>query len=147
MKKSVLLGVILVLLMFSSTLVYFLSPFFQPSLPEDNIVEYELSLNQKNMVLRQGRVLMEFFYGNCENCTEKISFLESIADQYKDKTFLEKIFVNETTPKLHLIGFNVTSNGIYLQERLLQGEEIVYENVMNNLCDIMIYPPVECARV
>ncbi|MEM5772762.1 MAG: hypothetical protein QXL86_00855 [Candidatus Aenigmatarchaeota archaeon] len=149
MKKSALIGVILVLLMLSSTLIYFISSLLiQPTLPTGNIVEYELDVQQKNLALRQGKVLMEFFYGkNCNDCQEKISVLESIANDYPDKVFLEKILVNESLPKLHFIGFNITENRIYLQEKILEGENITEENVMEVLCEIMLYPPVECAKV
>lgn len=135
--------------MLSSTFIYFISSFlFQPTLPEGNIVDYELDIQQKNLVLKQGRVLMEFFYNkNCTECEEKISFLESFANEYKDKTFLEKISVIEGKPKLHFIGFNVSENRIYLQERFLEEENITEENTKKVLCEIMLYPPVECVGV
>ncbi|MEM5878920.1 MAG: hypothetical protein QXU74_00280 [Candidatus Aenigmatarchaeota archaeon] len=149
MKKSSLLGIFLALLMLSSTLIYFISSLIsRPTLPEGNIVNYELDVQQKNLVLRQGRVLLEFLYGqDCQDCQEKISLLEDFANQYSDKVFLEKILVNESFPKLHFIGFNITENRIYLQEKELEGENITEENVMDVLCEIMLYPPVECAKV
>ena len=149
MKKSALLGIVLTLLMISSTLIYFISSLLpRPGLPTGNIVEYELSVEQKNLALRQGKVLMEFFYGkDCPDCQEKIYMLESIANDYTKEVFLEKILVNESLPKLHFIGFNITENRVYLQERDLEGENITQENVMNVLCEIMLYPPVECAKV
>jgi hypothetical protein len=149
MKRSNLIGIFLLLLMVSSTLIYFISSIiFQPTLPEGNIVDYELDLQQKNLVLRKGRVLMEFFYGdNCQDCQEKIYFLEDFAKQYQDKVFLEKIKTNESMPKLHFIGFNITENKVYLQEKLLEGENIKEENVKNVFCEIALYPPVECAGI
>ncbi|MEM5766305.1 MAG: hypothetical protein QW423_01565 [Candidatus Aenigmatarchaeota archaeon] len=149
MKRSSLLGAVLILLMLSSTFIYYISSLiFQPKLPEGNIIDYELDLNQKNLVLRQGMTLVEFFYGkNCTYCQEKISFLESIVNNYKDKVFLEKILVNGSESKLHFIGFNITENRIYLQEKFLEGDNITEENVMGILCEIMIYPPIECAGV
>ena len=149
MKKSSLIGIFLLLLMVSSTLIYFISSiFFQPTLPESNIVDYELDVQQKNLVLRQGKVLMEFLYSkDCQDCQEKINFLEDFAKQYQDKVFLEKIMLNESVPKLHFIGFNVTENRIYLQEKLLEGENIKEENVKEVFCEVALYPPVECAGV
>jgi thiol-disulfide isomerase/thioredoxin len=135
--------------MVSSTLIYFISSIFlQPTLPESNIVDYELDVQQKNLVLRQGKVLMEFLYSkDCQNCQEKINFLEDFAKQYQDKVFLEKIMLNESVPKLHFIGFNVTENRIYLQEKLLEDENIKEENVKEVFCEVALYPPVECAGV
>ncbi|MEM5836293.1 MAG: hypothetical protein QXR09_02045 [Candidatus Aenigmatarchaeota archaeon] len=149
MKKSVLLGWMLILLVLSSTLIYLISSLLiQPSLPTGNIVEYELDIQQKNLALRQGRVLMEFFYGrNCKDCQEKISILESIANKYPDKVFLEKVLLDETPTRLHLIGFNITENVIYLQEKDLEEENVTEENIMNLLCEIMLYPPVECVKI
>jgi len=149
MKKSSLIGIFLLLLMVSSTLIYFISSIFlQSTLPESNIVDYELDVQQKNLVLRQGKVLMEFLYSkDCQDCQEKINFLEDFAKQYQDKVFLEKIMLNESVPKLHFIGFNVTENRIYLQEKLLEGENIKEENVKEVFCEVALYPPVECAGV
>jgi hypothetical protein len=149
MKRSSLIGIFFLLLMVSSSLIYFLSSvFFHPTLPEGNIVNYELDVQQKNLVLRKGMVLMEFFYGKeCQDCQEKIYFLEDFANQYKDKVFLEKIMMNESVPKLHFIGFNITENKVYLQERLLEGENIKEENVKDVFCELVLYPPVECAGI
>jgi len=151
-NKSLLIGLILVLLMLSSTLIYFIQPIlqaiFQPSLPEGNVVDFELDVSQKNLVLRQGKVLLEFFYGKaCLDCQEKISFLDFLANQYKNQTFLEKINVNESIPRLNIIGFNVTQDKVYLDERYLVGNNITEGNVKDTLCDVMILPPLECAKI
>lgn len=149
MERSALLGIVLLLLMVSSSFIYFFSSvIFQPTLPEGNIVDYELNIQQKNLVLRQGRVLMGFFHGNgCEDCQEKISFLEDFANEYKDQLFLQKISINESVPKLHFIGFNITEDMVYLQEKLLEGGNITKENVIDVLCEIMLRPPLECAGI
>ena len=149
MKKSSLVGIFLILIMVSSTLLYFFSSLlFQPTLPEGNIVDYELNVQQKNLVLRGGKVLMEFFYGKeCQDCQEKIYFLENFARQYRDKVFLEKIMTNESMTRLHFIGFNITENVVYLQERFLEGEDIKEENVFNIFCELVLYPPIECAGI
>lgn len=149
MKKSMLIGLFLMAIMLSSTLIYFLSSLVsQPKLPEGNVVDYELNVEQKNLALRQGRVLMEFFYGkDCGNCQEKISLLDFLASQYKDKTFLEKILTNRSVPVLNIIGFNITENKVYLDERNLEGENITEKKVMDILCEVMIIPPVECAKI
>jgi thiol-disulfide isomerase/thioredoxin len=148
-NKSILIGLALVLLMVSPTFINFLSSIiFQPSLPKENVVNYELDVQQKNLALRQGKVLMEFFYGSsCSDCRDKISFLEYFANQYKDKTFLEKILVNESTQKLNIIGFNITENKIYLDERYLEGKNITEENVKEILCEVTIVPPVDCVKI
>lgn len=149
MKKSSLIGIFLLLLMVSSSLIYFISSIIsRPTLPEGNVVDYELDAQQKNLVLRQGKVLMEFFYGkNCQDCQEKIYFLEDFAKEYSDKTFLEKILVNESIPKLHFIGFNITENRVYLEEKLLEGENVTEKNVKDIFCEVALYPPVECAGI
>jgi len=148
-KKSALVGLVLILLMVSSTIYYFLfSIVSQPTLPEGNVVDYELSLEQKNLVLRQGKVLMEFFYGSsCQNCQEKRSFLEFIANEYKDKVFLEKISLNYSTPELGIVGFNMSENKIYLDARRLAGANFTEANVRAILCNVTIYPPLECVNI
>jgi len=148
-KKSVIIVLVLILIMIGSTFVNLLYSFFsQPKLPEVNDIDYELTDQEKNLVLRQGKVLLEFFYGSsCKGCQNKISFLDFLANQYKDKSFLEKILVNESTPKLNILGFNITQDKIYLDERYLEGENITEQNVKDILCEVMIVPPVECAKV
>jgi len=148
-NKSVLIGLVLVLIIVSPSLINFLSSIiFQPKLPEGNVVDYELNVEQKNLALRQGRVLLEFFYGKaCSGCQEKISFLEFLASQYKSNTFLEKISVDENATRLNIIGFNITENKVYLDERYLEERNITEGNVMNILCEVMLVPPVECAKI
>jgi thiol-disulfide isomerase/thioredoxin len=148
-KKSAFIGIALLLLMISTTLYYFLfSIVSQPSLPAGNIVNYELSLEQKNLVLRQGKVLMEFFYGSdCQDCQEKKSLLEFIANQYKDKVFLEEISLNYSMPELGIIGFNVSENKVYLDTRGLAGANLTEENVRAILCNVTLYPPLECVNI
>jgi len=148
-KKSAIIVLVLILVMVGSTFANLLySMFSQPKLPEGNDIDYELTGQEKNLVLRQGKVLLEFFYGsNCGNCQDKISFLDFLANQYKDKSFLEKILINESTPKLNIIGFNVTQDNIYLDERYLEGENITEQRVKDVLCEVFIVPPVECAKV
>lgn len=135
--------------MVSSSFYYFIASFFfQPKLPQANIVDYELDISQKNLVLRQGMVLLEFLYNSsCQDCEEKTELLESLASQYKDKIFLEKIKIEQNNTKLHFIGFNLTENRIFLREEWLEESEIEEDKVFKLLCELMLYPPVECAGI
>lgn len=147
MNKTLVIGLILIVLMVSPALINLITPLVNKvKLPAGNIVAYELSLQQKNLALNQGRVLMEFFYGNsCTNCQSQISFLESLATQYKNTTFLEEVSVSNSTQILNLIGFNITGNKVYLDERSLDDGNITEANVKATLCQIMLVPPIDCA--
>ncbi|MEM7826007.1 MAG: hypothetical protein QW451_00015 [Candidatus Aenigmatarchaeota archaeon] len=143
------LGIILLFLMVTSSLYYFIASFiFQPRLPETNVVDYELDIPQKNLVLRKGMILLEFLYNSsCQDCGEKIEFLDSLASQYKDKIFLEKIKIEKNSTKLRLIGFNITENKIFLREEWLEEGEIEENKVFKLACDLMLSPPVECVSI
>ena len=150
MKVKILpiLGIFLIAIMIVSTLAYTLMSSHSP-LPEGNVIDYELDVYNEEALLRQGKVLMKLFYERgCLDCEEKIYVLENLVKSYSDQIFLEKIVLNESIPKLHFIGFNITQSGIYLSEKELRGEDITEEKIMNILCEVMIKPPTtKCVKI
>lgn len=144
------IGLLLIAIMLFSVIAStVLSSLSTRPLPKENITDYELDVYSENTLLRQGKVLMKFFYENgCQDCDNKISMLEGMTKTYSDQIFLEKILSNESISILHFVGFNITQKGIYLDERELHGENITEGNVMDILCNIMIKPPtIECVKI
>lgn len=144
------IGLLLIAIMLFSVIAStVLSSLSTRPLPKENITDYELDVYSENTLLRQGKVLMKFFYEKgCQVCDNKISILEDMTKTYSNQIFLEKILSNESIPILHFVGFNITQKGIYLDERELHGENITEGNVMDILCNIMISPPtMECVKL
>lgn len=140
-----MIGILFLALMVSSPLLYLIPSFFSPPLPEGSVVKYELSREQEIEMLKRGRVVIKFFYSEkCEFCEKNRDVLESFAFSYPSQIILEEIKSNNVTTIF--IGFNITSSGIGLDRREIEGE--LNESVVRDiLCEIMLEPPVECVGI
>ncbi|MEM2974768.1 MAG: hypothetical protein QW112_04065 [Candidatus Micrarchaeia archaeon] len=145
MKKQVVIGIFFIVLMLGSTIAYsIMSAIRQPeasggtSLPDTNIIDYELTARQEELLLQNGKVIAKFTYSiNCMECLQQKSYLEYFTRQYSDQMFL-----------MELTG-NVTAQNSTLTVNSLRGYEtltnITTENVLDVFCELMLRPPVECA--
>lgn len=143
MKKSAIIGIFFIVLMLGSTIAYsIMSAIRTPQsqdetkLPDTNIIDYNLTANQEEILLQNGRVIARFTYSiNCLECLQQKSYLESFAKQYSDQIFLEEIkdatVQNSTLAVNSLRGSDTLTN-------------ITQENVLNVFCDLMLQPPVDC---
>lgn len=105
-------------------------------IPETNIIDYELTAKQEELLLQGGKVIGKFIYSvNCLECLQQKSYLESFAKQYSNQIFLEEIT-------------NATAQTSTLTVESLRGYEtltnITQENVLNVFCELMLQPPVDC---
>jgi thiol-disulfide isomerase/thioredoxin len=108
-------------------------------LPEDYIVDYELTSGQERILVENGKTLVKFYYNTtCPICLEQKTFLENTAEQFKDQIVLEEILVNRTDKILpYLIVISL------YQERMLKNA--TNDEIIDLLCDSMVQPPVICA--
>ncbi|MEM5790862.1 MAG: hypothetical protein QXP77_02350 [Candidatus Aenigmatarchaeota archaeon] len=139
--KSAIISGFLIFLMLGSTLTYFfmnlLSPTGRVTLPEKNIIDFELSFEQENLAIRQGKTLVKFFYSNeCEGCFEKKDYLENLANKYKDQIILQEILLN-------ISSYEIRFSSFYGQKILKNSSE---EEIFKTFCDIMFSPPAECIK-
>jgi hypothetical protein len=153
--KPAYLGLLILAIMFGSSIAYpLLQGLFyggeQAQLPNTNIIDYELTLQQKYLALSRGMVILNYrFNSNCNNCLEQRDYLEQLvsSQKFKEQTFLEEIVVNGTgeLPILNMTGFKIEGNQIVLDYRTLQAENVTQNTTFDAVCELMIQPPIDCA--
>ena len=156
-KSIILLFVLFMLVGGFSVVPYILqAPFFNPVAPTniqvpdiDTIVDYELTVEQENAILRQGKVIIRFEYNlTCEKCLEMQNLLGQLVKlkQFKNQIVLENIkSTADDLPKINIIGFVTDGNQIGVGQKILQSANVTESNVINSLCGLMLQPPLECA--
>lgn len=100
------------------------------------IITRQLTTEETVYVLRDGKVVIEFFYAeNCTDCQEKLVPLEGFAQKMSEFVVLEEVKANETSMQMIGSGGKIVDIiNITLSE----------ENLMNKFCDIAIAQPPEC---
>lgn len=141
-------SLILMLLMLGSTLAYTALQAFRnwqqpneavsaPELPSTNVVDYEITPEQRNYMLRLGRTILEYRYQlSCTGCAAQRAYIETAAGEFSNQIFVEEI-VDATVAEPIL---SMTS---YYGDKLLTNPS--NEDVFDALCELMVEPPVRCA--
>ena len=107
------------------------------TLPNQDIVNYEIPFDQENALLAKGVTILKFYQtNNCLNCSDQKTFLEYLANNYKGSFFLEEIQSNKTVDYPSLL---ISSSGH--DSVTLNGAD--YSQILDKLCDLMSQPPVE----
>lgn len=142
-KKTGIIAIVIMFLMVGSTLAYsFLQSVRTPktnqtSLPEKNIIDYELTLDQENTLIQNGVTVAKFSYStSCIECLQYKSSLESLTNQFSNQMILEEISGN-TDMSLTLTSLRNPS-GIMLKN-------MTNDNIANALCKVLTQPPIGCA--
>lgn len=108
-----------------------------PELPASNIVDYEITTEQRNYMLRIGRTILEYRYQlACVECGNQRAYMEAVAREFPDQMFVEEIVdaaANEPT-------LLITS--YYGNEALTNPSN---EEIFDALCTLMMDPPIACA--
>ena len=138
---SLLISSFLIFLMVGSTLTYFLLQAFRPVgmvvLPEKNIIDYELSVEQENLAIQKGKTLVKFYYSqDCEECELIKNYLEDFANKHKDQIILQKITTNSS--------YEIKFSSFFGKRSLKNCTE---QEIFKAFCDLMFNPPVECVRL
>ena len=141
LPKMKVAAIFLIFIMLFSTFAFtFLQSVNPPareevSLPESNIIDYELTIEQERLALNLGRTISTFYYYNgCLECTNQLSFLEYMAEQFPDQVIVERILTEGTT------SLTITS---YNGQKLLTNA--TQEEMFDVFCELMIKPPIVCA--
>jgi hypothetical protein len=141
-------SLILMLLMLGSTLAYTALQAFRnlqqpneaasaPELPPINVVDYEITAEQRNYMLRLGRTILEYRYQlSCTDCAAQRAYIESAAREFPEQVFVEEI-IDATAIEPTL---SMTS---YYGDKLLRNPS--NEDVFDALCELMVEPPIRCA--
>ncbi|MBI4009616.1 MAG: hypothetical protein HY361_00270 [Candidatus Aenigmarchaeota archaeon] len=155
--KSALLILVLFMLVGGFSIVPYVlqAAFYNPSIPQktevpdSKVVDGELTPQQENAILQQGKVIIRFEYNlTCEKCLETQNILGQLVNlkQFENQIFVEEIkSTSSNLPKVNIIGFVTDSNQIRVGEKTLQGMNVTETEIINSLCGLMLQPPVECA--
>jgi hypothetical protein len=149
LKGKRFISFLLLLLMLGSTITGFALQAFTTGnrpvteepveLPDTNMVDYALTAEQRDLLIRQGKTVMEYRYQiGCEDCRLERAYLSS--------------FVNELSPQLFL---QEIVDGSAAQSRLemssFYGRQVLTEptadDMFEALCAVMADPPVRCVTM
>ena len=143
-------AIIFMILMLGSTIAYSfiqavnfgLSGGSKTNLPTTNIIDYELTIDQEQLVLNQGKTIVKYSYSStCVECLSFANQLESLANQMNGQIFVERLLQNSVQ--------NQTASPATLTFTSSQNSKI-YSNpsssdVVDGLCEVLVNPPVDCA--
>ncbi len=140
LPSSKLIGLSLIFIMFLSTFAFSVlqSTIFTPSqnvnMPESRIVNYRLSPQQEELIIRSGGTIITFIYNpSCNECLDQKNYLENLAMRYT-WLFLETISTETNYTR------------IYIQTPLGQRslENKTNKQIFDVICELAYQPPVEC---
>lgn len=139
--KASWIGIFLIGTMLFSTFAYAIIQSFSSQqeikIPDTNIVDSRLDPNFKEALIRYGRTVVTLEYSTgCDNCLNQKGALEVFANQYKEQVWLEEL-IDE-----NLDSSKITVVSAYGEESLVDANET---QIVNSLCNLMIYPPAQCA--
>jgi hypothetical protein len=146
MKKriSTIIGIFFIFLMSGSTIAYTLLSAFkneekkeEVSLPKANIVYEELNETVENLAVTNGKIIVKLYYNAlCVGCQEQKTYLEYITNQNSGKIILEELTDNNV---------NAPKANIRSQKGSDELVNATSDDVYDSLCNLMVYPPVDCA--
>jgi hypothetical protein len=139
-KKNKTIAFIFVLLMFGSTFTYALINMFgekkdEVKIPQEKILNYELTDQQKGYLLPKGYTLIVYsFTTGCLDCINVKKDLERITQNSDGQIYLQEIVKNEGISMISIISLNggKTINNPTSQE------------LENTICDVLIQRPLWC---
>lgn len=106
-------------------------------LPESNIIDHELSVEEENTLIGNGITLVKFYFSNnCLECMNQRTYLEFLANNYKDQIFLEELISSRTDQVLPTVLISSIRDTQTFSN-------ITNDELTNKLCDLMVQPPIE----
>jgi hypothetical protein len=139
-KKNKTIAFVFILLMFGSTFTYALLSAFgekeeKLQVPQEKILNYELSEQQKKYLLPRGYTLILYSYTTgCLDCINVKNDLERITQNSDGQIFLQEVIKNEGFPVVSITSLNggKTMNNPTSNE------------LENAICDVLIQRPIWC---
>jgi len=147
-KAGTIMAILFILLMMGSTIAY---SFIQAinfglygagsrevKLPEKNIIDYQLSIEQERLALQQGKTVVKYSYSTtCVECLRIAAQLEDIANQLKEQVIVERLVQQSGNQTAVLTVTSTQNSKIYSSP--------TSENMVEGLCEVLINPPLYCA--
>lgn len=147
-NKKKYASLILIFLMAGSTLAYSALQAFRnlgqpdegaqvPDLPTSNVVNYEITAEQRSYMLQLGKTILEYRYKlGCTECANQRAYIEAAAREFPNQIFVQELIDN-------------TANNPTLSITSYYGHELLTspsnERVFDALCELMLQPPIRCA--
>lgn len=144
------ISLILIVLMVGSTLAFSALQAFQswlqpnvgggtsaPELPSDNVVQYAITTEQRNYMIRIGRTVIEYRYKlACAECANQRGYVEAAAREFPTQVFVQEIVDNSANNS------TLTMTSYYGDKQLANPS---FDEMFEALCELMVDPPVQCA--
>ena len=137
-RKAVALFFIIIML--GSTFTYALFSIFSPTqsnlnIPNERILNYKLSDQQRQVLISKGYTLVEYYYpSNCFECLEVKQVLEDVTKNSEEQVFLQELEENTNNTIL-------TITNILNQTTI---ENPTPKEAMTTLCNFLINTPLWC---
>jgi len=107
-------------------------------LPSTNVIDYQLSIDQEQLVLTQGKTVMKYSYSStCVECLTFANQLEGLANSMNGQVFVEKLLQTSANQTATLTLTSSQNSKIYSNPTT--------NDLIDGLCDVLISPPVDCA--
>jgi hypothetical protein len=109
------------------------------SLPQENIISYELSAEQRTLAYKLYKTVLEFRHPlACADCPTKQAYLESLANAYPSQIILQEIADNAQQSPILFVSSYFGSDTV---------RDPNTANVLPVLCDLMYERPLQCATM
>lgn len=139
-KQMKTIALVFILLMFGSTFTYALLNAFgekntEVQIPQEKILNYELSEQQKQYLLSKGYTLIEYSYPTgCLDCINVKKDLEKITQISDDQIYLQELTNSGEVSKLTIVSLNggKTTNNPTITE------------TETSVCDLLIKKSLWC---
>lgn len=148
-SKKKYISLILMVLMVGSTLAFSAlqavtsllqsggSQSANPELPDSNVVDYAITTEQRNYIIRLGRTIIDYRYKlACSECANQRGYVEAAAREFPTQVFVQEIIDNSASNS------TLSMTSYYGDKTLLNPSA---DEIFDALCELMIEPPVQCA--
>ncbi|MCS7105762.1 MAG: hypothetical protein NZ942_00365 [Candidatus Aenigmarchaeota archaeon] len=138
LNKITIVGLILIFLMVGSSIMIGIERFLSPTaftikLPEKNIIDYELGINEEKYLLERGITIVKaYFPRNCIDCLETKNYLENFVIQNSNQVIMQELESNLTKVIIR------SYRGQVILENATQ------EEIFESFCELMLQPPANC---
>ncbi|MEM5800840.1 MAG: hypothetical protein QXD54_04665 [Candidatus Aenigmatarchaeota archaeon] len=137
-NTATMISLVLIFLMLGSSIIVGIERFLSPTastikLPEKNIINYELGINEEKYLLERGVTIVKaYFPRNCVECLEIKNYLENFITQNSNQVIMQEL----------------DSNVSKIEIRSYRGREILenatQEKIFESFCELMLQPPANC---
>ncbi|MEM7825817.1 MAG: hypothetical protein QW412_03090 [Candidatus Aenigmatarchaeota archaeon] len=137
-SKTFIATLVMIFLMLGSSIIIGIENFLNPTgsaikLPEKNIIDYELGINEEKYLLERGVTIVKaYFPRNCVDCLAIKNYLENFVNQNSNQVLMQELDSNLTK----------------IEIRSYRGREVIenitQEKIFESFCDLMFQPPSDC---